>query len=171
MRPRFGPDFHARAGSRAWFVRGLDVDRVYQADSYPLPSELAGVSVRVDGIPAPLLAVAPLPETGTQQIHFQVPFQSDLEPCRTVMSRVVHVCFPANGPPGIFVHADGTVVAQRADYSVVSAENPARAGEVITIYGTGLGPVRPPVPTGDAATVTAGVAIPVVPDDRLCTSA
>jgi hypothetical protein len=41
----------------------------------PLPTELAGVSILVGGVAAPILAVAPL-ASGMQQINFQVPVQA-----------------------------------------------------------------------------------------------
>jgi uncharacterized protein (TIGR03437 family) len=43
------------------------------------------------------------------------------------------------------------VIVHSADYSLVTASSPARAGEVIVIYATGLGPVSPQVPVGTAA--------------------
>ena len=49
-------------------------------------------------------------------------------------------------PPGI-----GPAAVLHADYSLVTAENPARAGETLQLYVTGLGTVTPPVADGAAA--------------------
>jgi uncharacterized protein (TIGR03437 family) len=44
------------------------------------------------------------------------------------------------------------ILAAHEDFgSLVSPNSPARAGEVIHVYGTGFGEVSPPVPTGEAA--------------------
>lgn len=56
------------------FCTGLTgITRVVVADGVPLPLQLSGVSVRVDGVPAPMLAVAAV--DGYQQINVQVPWE------------------------------------------------------------------------------------------------
>jgi uncharacterized protein (TIGR03437 family) len=49
-------------------------------------------------------------------------------------------------PPGV-----GPAAALHADYSLVTAEHPAKAGETLQLYVTGLGAVTPPVADGGAA--------------------
>jgi len=47
---------------------------------------------------------------------------------------------------GLFSTGDGNAaiaVATNQDGSVISAHSPARHGEVVTVYGTGLGPYHP----------------------------
>ena len=44
---------------------------------------------------------------------------------------------------------DGVIV--HTTNALVSAANPARAGEIVTVYATGLGAVQSVVPTGSAA--------------------
>jgi uncharacterized protein (TIGR03437 family) len=45
--------------------------------------------------------------------------------------------------PQLFQTADGYVIAQHADYSLITLDHPARAGEIIVVYATGLGMTRP----------------------------
>jgi len=55
------------------FGTGLtDVEGIAAATSFPLPTEIAGTSVWVNGSPAPILAVASA--NGQQQINIQMPF-------------------------------------------------------------------------------------------------
>jgi uncharacterized protein (TIGR03437 family) len=53
--------------------------------------------------------------------------------------------------PSIFLTTDGQPIVTHADYSLVTANSPAHAGETIIIFATGLGPVMPAVATGVAA--------------------
>ena len=53
--------------------------------------------------------------------------------------------------PGTVQFADGTLVAQHADYSLVSPQNPSRPGELLTVYLVGMGAANPAVPSGEAA--------------------
>jgi len=137
-------------------VHGLNVSGVQTATGDPLPTELAGVSILVQGVPAPILAVAGL-SSGMQQINFQVPFEANL---RSAAANLVEVRYqgastfvvPQVVGPGIFVLSDGTPAIQHAaDYSLVTPDNPARSGETIIIYLTGLGPVLPSIASGIAA--------------------
>jgi uncharacterized protein (TIGR03437 family) len=49
-----------------------------------------------------------------------------------------------------------------ANFSLVSSTNPARAGETLAIYATGLGPLQGVVRTGDPAPVAITTTLPVV---------
>jgi uncharacterized protein (TIGR03437 family) len=53
--------------------------------------------------------------------------------------------------PGIFFNAAGAAVLKNADFSFVSAANPASTDDIILIFCTGLGAVTPRVPTGQFA--------------------
>jgi uncharacterized protein (TIGR03437 family) len=52
--------------------------------------------------------------------------------------------------PEIAVTAAGRAVVHSSDNMLVSAAKPARAGEILTSYATGLGPTRPGVDPGNA---------------------
>jgi uncharacterized protein (TIGR03437 family) len=111
--------------------------------------------VSVNNIPAPISSVANV--NGQEQIAFQVP--CDVTPGSSVPinvnigggSATVNVAIQA-ASPGLFetVMSDGVrrAVAIRPDGTFVSLENPARRGEVIRVYATGMGPTLPAITTG-----------------------
>ena len=126
-----------------------------QAQAIPLPTNLGGVTVTVDGVAAPLLFVS------GGQINLQVPFAVS-GPSATIVvnnngtaSNEVSVPLAASSP-GIFSvdgtgFGPGTVV--HADFSLVSEAAPAAAGETVIIFLTGLGALNPPIPDGAAGPV------------------
>jgi len=118
----------------------------------PLPYLLANVKVSFNNSQAPIYNVANV--NGQQQVTVQVP--CDVTPGNSVPVTVtvaggnasVNVpVLPAS--PGVFLTtmSDGRqrAVAVRPDGSFVSIENPARRGEIIRAYTTGLGPVSPSI--------------------------
>jgi hypothetical protein len=56
--------------------------------------------------------------------------------------------------PEILVTASGPAIVHSADYSPVTAANPARAGEILTLFASGLGPTRPGVDPGQPFTAS-----------------
>jgi uncharacterized protein (TIGR03437 family) len=130
------------------------------AFTVPLPTTLpatGGSSVSVIGatttLQAPLFYVSPT------QINFQLPFEVTDATVNLVVNTSGTNSAPlplsiASTSPGIFV-VDPTsgqgAILHSATYGLVSAANPARAGEVVLIYCTGLGAVNPPVPSGTPA--------------------
>jgi uncharacterized protein (TIGR03437 family) len=122
-------------------------------DTPPHPTTLGGVRVLVDGIEARLYYV------DQNQINFLVPsgVAAGIRPVRiisgaTEMSVSVRVMTAA---PGIFV-IDRTVAPplgaiRNQDFTVNSASNAARRGEVIQIYATGPGALSQPIGDGEAA--------------------
>jgi uncharacterized protein (TIGR03437 family) len=141
----FHPGLPSPGGLAALFVTGLNVSGTMTAAGYPLPTELAGVTILVQGVPAPILAVADIPGAGYQQINFQVPFEANTQTPNVVEVRYQGsstFAVPQTVGPGIFLLSDGTPAIQHAaDYSLVTASNPARFGETIVVYLTGLGHV------------------------------
>lgn len=116
--------------------------------------------VRIGGSFAPLLWVSP------GQINAQLPFQVAYGTQTVVVTRAgltsTNFSLPVyTAAPAIF---DGAFL-KNADYSIVSAQNPARAGDVLLIYCTGLGAVAPPVAAGivtPSSPLSAPVAAPRV---------
>jgi uncharacterized protein (TIGR03437 family) len=124
----------------------------------PLPYLLASDAVSFNGTAAPIFNVANV--SGQQQITVQVP-------CEVVPSSSVAVTITVNGvaatvnvpvlaaSPGIFetTMSDGVAraVAVRPDGTFVSLSNPARRGEMIRAYATGLGVTTPSVGTDATA--------------------
>jgi uncharacterized protein (TIGR03437 family) len=147
------------------------VNGVVQAPGGSLPYSLRGTSVLVNGIPAPIFGIANV--AGQEQINFQVPWeiqgepnppQAGLSPITVTKDPAVSVIVVNNGvlsPPlrALFsnvqpaiITTDGThAVAVHADYSLVTNQNPARPGDVITLYGVGFGPVTASPATGAPA--------------------
>jgi len=123
------------------------------ATAFPLPQNLQGVTVTVGGVASPLFLVSP------GQINFQVPFEVAQGATSIVVTRgnqsVTRPVFVIPATPGIFTAAgDGytsPVVVHASDYSQVTPQNPARAGEYLAIFCTGLGTVNASVRAGDAA--------------------
>ncbi len=118
----------------------------------PLAQSLAGVTVRVNDRVLPLLFVSP------EQINAQLPY--DLEPGEYTLAvwqenraEVKSTFTVARNAPGLFQNIVDEVpwaVALHPDGSPVTAEAPARRGEVVTVYGTGFGPTVPPAVHGFA---------------------
>jgi uncharacterized protein (TIGR03437 family) len=115
-----------------------------------LPQTLGGLTVRVGDRILPLFFVSP------QQINAQVP--DDLATGTQVLT-----ISPAGAPdvraiftvvrnaPGLFpVAVDGQAMAMAVheDGSPVTADAPARPGELLTVYGTGFGPAERTRPEG-----------------------
>jgi len=137
------------------------------ASTLPLPFELGGVSVKVNGIPAPIYFVSP------GQVNIQIPFEVTGFSASIELTRrdgnasIVSVAAPvglANGAPGIFTRdgrPDGPGVITHADGSAVTEANPAVKGETLVAYVTGLGTVDHPVVNGAAAEFGAEGAITI----------
>lgn len=113
-----------------------------------LPSSLNGVKVTLDGRPMPLIYAGP------NQINAQVPVE--LTPGGR--SKVLFVD-NGNGPssaffvdvtqaaPEIFFYPVPAVL-KNANFSLVSSTNPAKAGDVLLVYATGMGQTSPALVTG-----------------------
>ena len=116
-----------------------------------------------DGIPANIYYASPT------QINFLVP--SNLLASRYDVLVTMNAL---NGPavrmqlaetaPGLFQFDPEFAVATRPDGSVVTPDNPARPGDVIVLYATGLGRTSPKAEAGRIATTSARV---TTPDFRL----
>lgn len=69
--------------------------------------------------------------------------------------------------PEIALTANGPAVTHSDDFSLVTAQKPAKAGEILSLFATGLGPTRPavdggkPFPANPLAVVNSPVAVMV----------
>jgi uncharacterized protein (TIGR03437 family) len=122
-----------------------------------LVTSMNGVSVTIGGVRAPFYAVTP------NQINVQVPFEvtAGSQPVIVTTSNGASAAFNvtvAAAAPSIFIlDAAGTgAVVKNADFSLITANNRARAGDTIVIYSTGLGQTTPAVATGALAAPPAG---------------
>ena len=140
-----------------------DIDGAVLAPYDPVdgfPTLFRGIRVTIEGVAAPILSLANV--NGQEQINIQVPFG--------LQQGVVTVVVENNGSqatmegvpvfaeqPGIFEYNFGggqrLAAVLHADFSVVTPANPARPGEVLLLFATGLGRVTPPVATNRAGPV------------------
>jgi len=117
--------------------------------SLPLPAGLAGISVSVNGRAAPLLYL------GTDQINFQIPWETAPGSATLtvssggIQSAAVKVSVLA-AAPGLFFQGSHAIV-QNSDYSLNSSADPAPVGSTIIAYLTGAGAVSPEVADGEPA--------------------
>ena len=142
----------------ALFGSGLAPSKLH-APGIPIPTVLNGVSVTIDGVPAPLLFVSDI------QINLQVPFATGATG-GTAASIVVNnngqlsnaVTAPAAlSSPGVFSRPQnglGPGAITHVNGSPITAEDPAEIGETVVVFLTGLGPVNPPFADGDAPPAT-----------------
>lgn len=124
------------------------------AEELPLPRRLAGTAVTVNGERASLFYVS------AGQINFLLPERT---PLGTARVRVENAGRPGaeisvevvQAAPGIFTQSGdgrGLAAALRAsDQSLVTAARPARAGEVVQIFLSGLNGATPSVTLGGSA--------------------
>jgi uncharacterized protein (TIGR03437 family) len=136
-----------------------------------LTTSLGGASVTINGVLAPLFYSAP------GQLIVQIPFELAGLATATVQATVGAQTSVSrsialdNFAPGIFTanrQGTGAAAAVHEDnVTPVTAQNPARPGEVIVIYATGLGAVTPPLATGARSTGNPTVFTPIVNIDGI----
>ncbi len=124
------------------------------ASSIPFSSNLNGVQVSINGLPAPLYYVT------AGQIAAIVPYATGGDSIATISvnnngttSNTV-TAFINLTTPGVLTQSQNGLgpgsILHAADYSLVTSENPAQAGETVAVYLTGLGAVNPAIPDGSA---------------------
>ena len=133
-------------------IYGTNLAKVTTAlDGWPggsLPDHLNGVTVSVGGHTARLLYVSP------GQLDAAFPFETPTgsppitanngnAPSAAVSLNVAAIA------PALY-----STVFKNADFSIVGATNPAKAGDIVVVYGTGFGQTTPVLSTGQ--TVPAG---------------
>jgi uncharacterized protein (TIGR03437 family) len=122
------------------------------AGAPPLPVKLSDVTVSVNGVAAPLLYVSPV------QINAQIPFETSPGTAKVTVSSsagtaALNVQVAAAAPAIFTLNATGSgagAIEHGLTGQLVTAANPAAAGEIVSVYCTGLGAVSPPAVTGAA---------------------
>jgi uncharacterized protein (TIGR03437 family) len=125
-----------------------------------LPYTLGGVSITINGVPAPLVSVSNL--NGVQQVNFQTPCEVvpgfatavvQVNGGTTVVSGIqvlatqpgiLNYTGPGNAPYGYVISA--------LDGSLVTSSNPAHPGQTYYMEVTGLGQTTPPIVTNAPGT-------------------
>lgn len=147
----FAPPTYPISGGTILSLFGSGLAPAQQsAQTVPLPTNLAGVTVTINGVLAPLFFVSP------GQINLQTPFSTSGETARIVvtnnsfLSNEVDVPVAATSP-GIFSRNQngiGPAIITHADFSLVTPQDPALPGETVIVFLTGLGAVDPPIADG-----------------------
>ena len=140
----------------SYVTRGLTPDDI-RGGLLPTVLPGTGVHVLVGNMPAGLYYVSP------NQINFLVP--ANLLPGPSTVQVVldahsgplVNVTL-APAAPGLFQLNAQDAVAVRPDSSVISPDSPARPGDIVILYATGLGQTVPPIPYGEICTEAAPLA-------------
>ncbi|HZL55966.1 MAG TPA: hypothetical protein VFC21_02730, partial [Bryobacteraceae bacterium] len=112
------------------------------ANSNPFPTTLAGATVTVNGV------AAPIGFTSTSQVNFQIPYSTPLGNVSIVvttngLSSAPFTLAIAPTAPGIISPA---ILNQNSTQN--SSSNPATAGTTVSVFFTGIGAVSPAVATG-----------------------
>lgn len=135
------------------------------ATGLPWQTQLGGLQVLVNGVPAPIYAVVPASASNSGQINFQVPAGAAGGTVQVKLNGQVvgQGTMTVNTvSPGIFLldynSLQGAILNQ--DFSVNSISARAKRGDVIQIYGTGQGALQTPVVDGAAPSSFALSAIP-----------
>ena len=123
------------------------------AAGVPFPTTLNGVQVLIDNRPAPICYVSP------GQLSVVVPYATEFSIAQVQVvnngtSSNTVTTLVKNALPGLFTVPPGGIgygAILHSDYSLVTTDHPAKAGETVLIYLTGLGDVSPAVPEGTAA--------------------
>lgn len=147
--------FQAVAPGSLIALKGRGLAASSASSAAPLPRTLAGVRVRIGGLEAVLQSVSPgavwlqVPWELSEQEGARVEFLSGDSPFETPPASVaIHAW-----APNFFVTADPstgyTAIAAHQDWSsLIASGSPARGGEIIFLYLSGLGPVMPAAATG-----------------------
>ncbi len=112
-------------------------------------SEADSFQLLVEGIPAPVFF------RSEGQVNAQIPYE--IEGLAEVSIRVVVNGVTSNSvrsrvapaAPGVFMWQGNALITVRPDGSLVTAQAPARAGEVLMLFAPGVGPTQPPSRTGE----------------------
>jgi uncharacterized protein (TIGR03437 family) len=131
----------------ALFGEQLSFDGFSGASSVPLPTQLGGATVLVNGRAAPLYSVSQSPSY--DQIDLQIPLETAVGTAQVQVQR--------DGLTGntvsvqVVARAPRILVITRPDGSVPDGVHPAQAGDTLIIWAIGLGATNPSVGTNAPA--------------------
>ena len=128
------------------------------SSGFPLTTSLAGVTVSVNGINAPLYFAS------SGQINIQLPFEIAPGPAAMTVNDACgssgQVSFQvAQAAPYVVQSITGQAavlnyIAATGGYTLNGPDNPAKVGSIVSVYLTGVGPVSNPPADGAAASLT-----------------
>lgn len=138
----------------ALYGSGLSSTTTNVQGGSPFPATLGGVTVTIDGTPAPIYSVSPT------QLNVVVPYEvaqnttglANIQVNNNgTMSNVVQM-YLNDSEPGSFSQTQNGIglaaALHNADNSLITDDNSAQPGEYISLYLTGLGTVTPTVQDG-----------------------
>ncbi len=129
---------------------GPDTGVSYTPENGRVPFNVAGTTVTVDGVPAPILYAQ------SRQINFVTPWGIRTDGARIPVCaafRGATSCFYAQtaaAAPGFFSSGNSTA-ATNEDGTANTQDNPARPGSYVLLYMTGAGRLTDAVPDGGIA--------------------
>ena len=132
------------------FGNNLTPERI-SASTVPLPHTLADLSAQIGGIEIPLFY------SDTGQLNAQIPFELATGSTLPLIVKskgtasIPELVTLTRAQPGIFTvdsSGGGPGVVTHADGSLIDTDHPARQGQIVTVYATGLGVTDPPVSSG-----------------------
>jgi uncharacterized protein (TIGR03437 family) len=157
----FAPSPNPVAPGQLVDLFGANLGSTTLIGSSPLPNTLAGIQVLINEQPAPVYAVAP------DRIKFVIPQAARAGSVAVTAvvngtrSNTIALAIAATSP-GLFASSQngiGIASALRADGGRVTANNPARRGETVQLFLTGLGITSPAL--GDGVAAPGGVSITI----------
>ncbi len=112
-----------------------------------LPYKLNGTEVTIGGLTVPVLVVTP------DYVVAQVPVEAPAGTHPVVVRTPSGASAPfsatvAAAAPAIFFDSVGGIVVNNSNFRLIRPDFPARAGDVLLTYSTGLGQTTPPLVTG-----------------------
>ena len=160
-----GGSFQSGIASAGWIsIFGTNLAQTtytWQASDFvngQLPTSLQGVSVTINGIAAYVEYVSPTQinvlapdDTTAGAVPVQVTVSSQQSTALTATKQQF-------APSFFTVGGGSSVAAVHANYTLISASQPAAPGEEILLYGTGFGPTNPVSPTAQLVTTAAALA-------------
>lgn len=163
-------------GSLNW-IQGTGLAERLQIGAPPYDASLDGVRVRLGGVSAAVVAVAP------EQLVIQIPWEAALGateiettgpespfewPHRAIdlVSRRIDIIHAGAEAYSEQLMPGDTVVVEQDFQSLITRESPARAGDIFHVYATGGGLVESTVTTGEPASP---VPLPKLVDTLRCT--
>lgn len=123
---------------------------IWTSGALPLPVQLAGVSVTINGVNAPIYYISP------GQLNVQIPYETPANAAVPVIvnnngQRAQSALSMAAVAPALFTDSTGALVPSKT----------GTRGQVITLFLTGIGAVSPGVATGAAP--SSGTAVASLP--------
>jgi|GEM_PF-1423894 len=140
------------------------------ASRLALPTELAGVSVTVNGRPAYVQFVSPRqinvlapddPTVGRVEVtvNHKGAVSSPVEVAKRETAPELFRFQPREGRYPAAVHPDGSLAGPERLFRTQTTR-PAKPGEIVLLFGAGFGPTEPPTPTGALVSRPAPLASP-----------